>query len=151
MCTQDLEKRDPVTKLICALLMCSKCETIKDLNIDCQQCGKCTHIFWQDCIGKFIEYLRLSRIFEDKIYVMSHNSCGYEAQLLIRRFLEQRWVPKLIMDGMRILSMSVEKFYFLDSLNFLATSLYNMTKSFDLTCKKGEYPQFLTRPSISIM
>ena len=117
--------------------MCSKCETIKDLNIDCQQCGKCTHILWQDCIGKFIEYLRLPRIFEDKIYVMSHNSCGYEAQLLIRRFLEQRWVPKLIMDCMRIFSMSVENFYFLDSLNFLAMSLYNLTKSFDLTCKMG--------------
>jgi len=45
-------------------------------------------------------------------------------------------VPKLIMDGTKILSMSVENLCFLDSLNFMPMSLKNMPKSFDLTCKK---------------
>jgi hypothetical protein len=51
-------------------------------------------------------------------------------------------MPQLIMDGTKILSMVVENFHFLDSLNFLLMSLKSMPKSFDLTCKKGYYPHF---------
>ena len=46
------------------------------------------------------------------------------------------------MDGTKILSMVVENFFFLDSLNFLPMSLKSMPKSFDLTCKKGYYINF---------
>jgi len=48
------------------------------------------------------------------------------------------------MDGTKILSMSVENFHFLDSLNSMPMNLINITKSFDLTCKKGYYPLFYT-------
>ena len=51
-------------------------------------------------------------------------------------------MPKLIMDGTKILSMTVENLHFLDSLNFIPMALKNMPKSFDLTCKKGYYPHF---------
>ena len=46
------------------------------------------------------------------------------------------------MDGSKILSMVVENFHFLDSLNYLSMSLKRMPKSFDLTCKKGYYTHF---------
>ena len=46
------------------------------------------------------------------------------------------------MDDNKILSMSVEIFYFLDSLNFMPMSLKRMPKSFDLTWGKGYYPHF---------
>jgi hypothetical protein len=64
----------------------------------------------------------------------------------MQRFLELRWLPQLIMDGTKILSMVVENFHFLDSLHFLPMSLKSMPKSFDLTCKKdfyyvGSYPE----------
>jgi hypothetical protein len=70
-CTQDLAKCDGsfehIPNLICAQQMCSKCEAVDDLNVDCEQCGKRTHVFWaEDPVGKFIEYLRLSRSFADK-------------------------------------------------------------------------------------
>jgi hypothetical protein len=106
-CTQDLERHEGsfeyVPNLICAQQVCSKCETIKDNNVDCEQCGKRVHVFWQDSVGKFIDYLRQSRPFADKIFVISHNSRGYDAQFLLRSFLELRWVPKLIMDGTKFL------------------------------------------------
>ena len=41
------------------------------------------------------------------------------------------------MDGNKILSMSVENFHFLYSLNFIPTSLKSIHKTFDLTYKKG--------------
>jgi len=40
-----------------------------DMNADCDQCGKRTHVFWEDPVGKFIDYLQLSRPFADKIYI----------------------------------------------------------------------------------
>jgi hypothetical protein len=139
--TQDLEKRDGtfehVPNLICDQQICSKCEAVDDLNINCLQCGKRVHMFWEDHIGTFIDYLRLSRPFDDKIYVISHNSRKYHAHFLIRKFLELRWGPKLIMDGTKILTMCVENLIFVDSLCFLPMSLKSMPKSFDLTSKKG--------------
>jgi hypothetical protein len=46
------------------------------------------------------------------------------------------------MDGIKILSMRVQGKIFLYSFNFLHMSLKNMSKSFDLSCKKGYYPHF---------
>ena len=57
-------------------------------------------------------------------------------------FLELRSEPELVMDGTKILSMTVERLQFLDSSIFLPMSLKSMPKSFDLTCKKGYYSQF---------
>jgi len=144
--TQDLEKCDGsfehVPNIICGQQMCCECDAVDDVNVDCEPCRKRVHTFWQDPVGKFIDYLRLSRQFSDKIYVISHNSRGYDAQFLLRRFLELRWEPKLIMDGSKILSMVVENLHFVDSLNYLPVSLKSMPKSFDLTYKKRYYPHF---------
>jgi hypothetical protein len=82
-----------------------------------------------------------------KLYVISHNSRGYDAQFLMKRFLELRWEPKLIMDGSTILSVVMEIFHFLDSLNYLPMSFKSMPKSFDLTCKKGYYLHFFNTAS----
>ena len=77
-CTQDLARNDGsfghIPNLICAQQMCSKCQAMDDMKIDCDQCGKRTHVFWEDPVGKFIDYLRLSSPLADKIYVISHNS-----------------------------------------------------------------------------
>ena len=136
-CTQNLEKRDGsfehVPNLICAQQMCCKCEAVDDLSFDCERCGKRVHVFWQDTVVKFVDHLRQSLPFADKVYVISHNSRGYDAQFLRRRFLEMRWAPQLIMDGNKILSMFVENLLFLDSLNYLPMSLKSMPKSFDPT------------------
>jgi hypothetical protein len=81
-CTQDLEKRDGsfehVPKLICAQQMCCKCEAVEDVNVDWKECGKRVHSFWQNPVGKFIDYLRLSSPFVDK-------SCHYTQLSWIRR------------------------------------------------------------------
>jgi len=116
-CTQDLEKHDGpfdhIPKLICAQQMCSKCEAVDDLNVDCKLCGKRSHEFWaEDPVGKFIDHLRQSRLFADKIYVISNNSRGYDAKFLLRKLHELRWTPQLIMDGTKILSMVVENVHF---------------------------------------
>jgi hypothetical protein len=85
--TQDVEKCDGsfqhVPYLICAQEMCSKCQTVDLLYSDCEQCGKRSYVFWEDPMGKFIDYLQLSRPFANKIYVISHNCRGYDVQFLL--------------------------------------------------------------------
>ena len=71
---------------------------------------------------------------------MSHNiTREYDAQFLIRKILELRWTPQLIIDGTKILNLIVENLHFLDSLNFLPMSLKSIPKSFHLTCKELHY------------
>jgi len=55
------------------------------------------------------------------------------------------------MGGSKILSMVVENFHFLDSLNYLPMSLKSLSKSFDLICKKGTTPTSSIRPEILII
>jgi hypothetical protein len=73
---------------ICVQKMCSKCEAVDDLSIDCEQCVRRIHKFWEEPVDKFIEYLRLSRPFADNVYVISHKSRGYYSQFLLRTLLE---------------------------------------------------------------
>jgi len=42
---------------------------LDDLNVDCEQFGKRTHVFWaEDPVGIFIDYLRQSRPFAELLY-----------------------------------------------------------------------------------
>ena len=71
-CTHGFENHDGsfehIPNLVCAQQMFSNCEAVDDLSVDCKQCGKRTHVFWaKDPVGKFIDYLRQSRPFADKI------------------------------------------------------------------------------------
>ena len=58
-CAQDLAKHDwsfaHIPNLICAQQMCFKSEAVYDLNVDCKQWGKRTHVFWaEDPVGDFL-------------------------------------------------------------------------------------------------
>ena len=90
-------------------------------------------------VGNLIYYLLQSRPLADKFYVILYSPRGYNAQFLLRRFLELRWTPQFVMDGTKILRMVV-KLHFLNSVNFLPMSLKRMPNQFDLSCKKGYYP-----------
>jgi len=79
-CTQGLERCDGsfehIPNLICAQQMCSKSEAVDDLSVDCEQCGKRTHMFWQNPVGKFIISGCPDHLL---IRFVSHNSRGYDA------------------------------------------------------------------------
>jgi len=93
-------------------------------------------------VSYFIDYLRQSEPFADKVSVISHNLRRYEAQFLLTRFLQLRLFQQLKIGGSNILSMVVNNLYFLDSLNYLPLSLKGMPKSFNFKWKKGYYHHF---------
>ena len=101
-CTQDLARNDGsfghIPNLICALQMCSESQALNDMETDCEQCGKRTRVFWEDPVGKGIDYFRLSRPFADKIYVILNNSRGYDAQFLLHSFLKVKWELELTLQ-----------------------------------------------------
>jgi hypothetical protein len=74
--------------------------------------------------------------------MLSHNSRGYDAQLLLGRFLKFEWALDVVMDSLKILSMTVEHLTSFYSLNFIPVPLKSIAKSFGLSCKKGYYPHF---------
>jgi ribosomal protein L40E len=54
--TQDFEKHDSsfehIPNHICAQQICSQCEAVDELSVNCKQCGKRTHVFWaKDHVG----------------------------------------------------------------------------------------------------
>jgi hypothetical protein len=40
-----------VSNLLCVEQFCLRCEGVKDIEIDCEQCGKRKHLFWDDPVG----------------------------------------------------------------------------------------------------
>ena len=61
-------------------------------------------------------------------FTLFHTTLVNKMQFLIRRFLEPRWPPQLIMEGSKILRTGVEKHNFLDSHNYLPVSVKKMSK-----------------------
>jgi len=149
-CRQDLEKHggffEHVPNLMCSA-DCCECEEVEDANVDCEHRRKRVHWFWQHPVGTFIDYLRLSRPFADKVYAISQTSRGYDAQIILRRVLEHIWESNFILDGSKILSMVVENLLFLYSLNYLPMILKSMPRSIELTYRKGHYRHFFNTAS----
>ena len=99
-----------------------------------------------DCVEEFTSWLldgtNLGAI------VIAHNLRGYDGFLLCEHFYKKLLLPKLILNGAKIMSMELEEaeIKFRDSLNFLPMPLKAIPKTFDLTeLKKGYFPHFFNR------
>lgn len=131
-----------VPNLLVSQACCNLCIHNDDLRQKCLQCGTREHIFWDDPVTSFIDYLCESRPFINEIICISHYGKGFDSQFILQKCIEKRWTPKLIVDGTKILSMKVEHLHFIDSLNFLPMPLSALPKTFDLNSEKGYYPHF---------
>ena len=100
----------------------------------------------EDCVEKFGEWL-LDRMHQGAI-VTAHNSHSYDSFFLCEYFYNKCLLPKLILNGAKIMSMELEatKIKFRDSLNFLPMPLKAFPKTYGLTeLKKGCFPHFFNR------
>ena len=100
----------------------------------------------EDCVEKFGEWL-LDGTHQGAI-VIAHNSRSYDSYFLCEYFFKECLLPKLILNGAKIMSMELEaaEIKFRDSLNFLPMPLKALPKTFGLTeLKKGYFPHFFNR------
>ena len=66
------KKNVHVPNLVCLQQFCSKCENISDMELDCVQCGKRKHSFWDDPEGDTLISLCESRPWIEKLIVIAH-------------------------------------------------------------------------------
>jgi hypothetical protein len=88
--------------LVCLQQFCSKCENAQDISIDCEQCGRRKHTFWDDPVEDMLTYLCKSRFWCTKMVVIAHNAKAFDLHFILDRAIFLKWKPKLILNGLKI-------------------------------------------------
>ena len=103
------------------------------------------------CIEQFLAWLQTLTQTDDVEYLrhviaIAHNFQGYDSYFILEELYKQCVCPKQIVNGAKILSMSLDHIKFIDSMAFLQMSLASFTKAFGLQeLKKGFFPHFFNR------
>jgi len=144
--TQDTKFSEDATEhvpiLVCLQQFCSVCEKIEDIDTDCERCGRRRHSFFEDPVGDLLSYLTRPRPWCNKVVVIAHNAKAFDAHFILKRAIFLKWEPKLIMNGLKILSMQMEHLHFLDSVNYLPMPLRKLPEAFGLASSKSWYPHY---------
>ena len=131
-------------------------ETMQDTgvhvpNLVCAATSNCDELFHFEgatCIRDFLDWLReLAR--DCQLTVLAHNSQGFDSYLILDELYKQYVVPEQIVNGAKILSMSINdgNIVFKDSLCFFQMPLSAFPKAFGLVeHKKGFFPHFFNTP-----
>jgi len=133
-----------ICNLIIAHSHCGKC--IKDECIDdfCWNCGIRKHVFQDNPVKEFMEFLCLPRKYITQVYIYSHNFRGYDHVPIIRYMVEEmKASPKLIMRGTQVISADYKRLHFRDMLNFIPLPLRSLPACLGIensTLEKGTYP-----------
>ena len=96
-----------------------------------------------DCLERILDWVRELTVLEEEdegewpvIYTIR-----YDSYFVLDKFFKQKICPDQIMNGVKILSMGVDKLKFIDSICFLQTPLSGFTKGFGLReLKEGFFP-----------
>lgn len=147
--TNDDTKFVHIPNLCVSHQVCSACEEIYDINVNCENCGNRERILSEcDVIACFMEYLGdISDRFKS-ITIIAHNLQKYDGHFLLQHMYENtsEWCLKedsLVMNGTKILQIKIGRYRFIDSLNFFSVPLAKLPSMFSLNCDaKGHYPHF---------
>jgi len=131
-----------VPNLVCLQQFGSKCENAQDIGIDCEQCRRRKHTFWDDPVGYLLTYLCKSRHWCGKIVVISHNTKAFDLHFILDRAIFLKWKPKLILNGLKNICITMEHLTFIDSVSFMPCSLRKLPEAFGLTATKSWYPHY---------
>ncbi|KAG8228909.1 hypothetical protein J437_LFUL011157 [Ladona fulva] len=115
----------------------------------CNRCSSQEIIFSsENPVNEFISHLKeLGNSGFKNITCVAHNAKGYDNDFILKSILEEtNWKPEVIMNGTKILSISIfsGRLRFIDSLNFLPMSLGKLPSALGLgdSVAKGYFPHF---------
>ncbi len=96
----------------------------------------------ESCVSDFLRWLRtLAK--RNHVIAVAHNFQGYDAYFILEELYREGMKPDQIVNGAKILSMSIPNITFKDSMCFLQMPLSSFPKSFGLReQKKGFFPHF---------
>jgi len=89
-----------------------------------------------------LSYLCEPRPWCKKVVAIAHNAKAFDAQFILNRAILLKWKPKLIMNGLKIVSMEIEQMHFLDSASYLPMPLRKLPEAFGLAVTKSWYPHY---------
>ena len=108
------------------------------------------HTFWgETCCTDFLQwcYLLSHEVNVDQLVVVAHNFKGYDGYMIMEALYREH-VTDLhhIVNGAKILTLSIPRIKFIDSLNFLPMVLAEFPKTFSLVeLQKGFFPHFFNK------
>ncbi|XP_018368310.1 PREDICTED: probable DNA polymerase [Trachymyrmex cornetzi] len=144
-----------VPTLCVADQICETCAEIDDMSVRCRWCGVREFIFRDNPVKQFVELVtRTTKCFK-KIICIAHNAKAFDAQFILKYLVEESEIteePRVILNGTKIIVMTVGNTKFIDSLNYLPMRLADLPKAFGLknTSDKGNFPHlFNTRENQS--
>ena len=130
-----------VPDLLCFQQFCSQCEDAEDCG-DCVRCGQKKHSFWDDPVGDMLNNLWKPRPWAKKIAAIAHNAKAFDLHFILNRAIMLKWKPELIISGLKIMCMKMERLVFLDSVSFPPCTLRKLPEAFGLSASKSWYPHY---------
>jgi hypothetical protein len=115
---------------------------LPDIDEDCERCGWRQHAFWDDPIGDLLSYVCETGPWVNKVVAMTHNAKAFDSQFILNRAIQMKWKPKLILNGLKIVSMKIEHMLFIDSVSYIPMPLRKLPEAFGLSVTKSLYPQY---------
>jgi len=101
---------------------------------------KAEALFWNDPIGDLLTYLCEPRTWSNKIMAIAHNDKAFDVYFILNRAIFLKWMPELITNSRKIISMKTEHLVFSDSVSFLPCALPKLPEAFGLQSSKSWYP-----------
>jgi len=145
--TQDTRISDSATlhvpNLVCLQQFCSQCEMLADIDTDCERCGRRRHSFCEDPVGDLPSHLSEPRPWCERVIAIAHNARGFDARFILDRDILLKWTPKLILNGQKIISMTIHHVTFLGSISFLPMALRKLPEAFGISATKSWYPHLI--------
>ncbi|XP_063913325.1 uncharacterized protein LOC135129984 [Zophobas morio] len=124
--------------------ICKKCLSNDDMSENCGVCGQRQYIFNNEPVSQLMEHIaKMSKIFA--VTAIAHNMKNFDGAFILQHIFSNisRWQPKVIKQGMKILSITCGgSIRFIDSLNFIQLPLASFPKTFKLEGGKGYFPHY---------
>ncbi|XP_025163157.1 uncharacterized protein LOC112590523 [Harpegnathos saltator] len=114
------------------------------MTVRCRWCGVRELIFRNDPVKQFVDFVtRPTKSFK-QIICMAHNASAFDSQFILRYLVESNnYVePKFILNGTKIILLTVGQTKFIDSINYMPMRLSMLPKAFGLKgiSGKGLFP-----------
>lgn len=122
-------------------------EASQNVNEPCEKCGNRLHVFEGPvCIENLMQYIFRNEEFDrfSTIVVMAHNLGMFDGHFILQHIYKHGGYgnPSVIMNGTKIISLSLGKVRLIDSLNYFLKPLAALPAMFNFPEQKGYYPHF---------
>ena len=140
--TTSVKKHVPT--LCVAQQICEACAQNNDMSVRCRWCGVREFVFRNDPVKYFVDFATRRTKYFKQIICIAHNAKAFDAQFILKYIVEKcvNLAPKVILNGTKIVVLTVGHTKFIDSVNYMPMRLSDLPKAFGLkdTADKGIFP-----------